>query len=651
MKREYLNRIVNTLRKKPWVLFVILAVQNLISYGVDLWLHIIYNIRPLTLLNNKVIVDSGIQGFKSSSMNLMYHYTYWIAPFLEYGILTILMSLLVKLIAFILIYKITLLLIKHQDYSLIIAVFFLMSPSYAMHGVVMNGLWGFPMIFDASLSALATFGGILFLLKNRFIIAGLLFALSIHLHGLYGINALAWIFFGQIWLLMCRNSRAQWKGFFIGLIPILVSLAYIAFFTMGNEEISYVPVHVSEWYRYMYSIDPGDASMLWTLENAGYSLLPLFSLGSYWAWNCKKKGLAEYFMLGSAVFFLIVMTFELLHRYGIFFGVFSEYFLITEFRRGIWIPSFFALIIIVQNFSRLKKHIAKDLFPVIAAAGVTVYLAPSITTVLVFLLMLSYFTKNSFYIILSTVSLIMGIIHIDGNHFTLMTQLKSGTLLSCSLVMSVFVVWKWKQVVAREVVILISGFVLVVYLLVNLAGGNFIRSVSALTSQGVYSKTNHKHLINIYAKGYDQKVAKFMQSHDLNEESNIKIQLPPNSFTYQDKIFYGHSLLFSRYDLGPPLFSKSAYEQTMQNISSLIGENKLKEFLSKEGFYSKSSLLGFIEETYNRLTSNHLIETLEKSGLKYYLIKKERKDLKNALVLIGDIFYVYDITLMQKEKQ
>ena len=87
-----------------------------------------------------------------------------------------------------------------------------------------------------------------------------------------------------------------------------------------------------------------------------------------------------------------------------------------------------------------------------------------------------------------------------------------------------------------------------------------------------------------------------------------------------------------------------------RGLSSLIGENKLKEFLSKEGFYSKSSLLGFIEKTYNTLTSDYLIETLKKSRLKYYLIKKERKDLKNALILIGDIFYVYDITLMQKEK-
>ena len=109
----------------------------------------------------------------------------------------------------------------------------------------------------------------------------------------------------------------------------------------------------------------------------------------------------------------------------LFFGFISEYFLIAEFRRGVWIPSLLALIQIIQNFSSLKPMF-KKWFPVVAAAGVTVYLAPSLITILLFLLMLAYITKNPFYLVLSLVSFIMAILHIEGDHFTLMTQLKEG---------------------------------------------------------------------------------------------------------------------------------------------------------------------------------------------------------------------------------
>ena len=138
------------------------------------------------------------------------------------------------------------------------------------------------------------------------------------------------------------------------------------------------------------------------------------------------------------------------------------------------------------------------------------------------------------------------------------------------------------------------------------------------------------------------------QYQEKNKSQDFKIQLPANSLSYQDNIFYGKDLIVSRADIGVPLFSKSLYEETIENIASLVGKPKLEKFLSKEGFYSKSILLDFIEKEYNTLSHDQLIKVREKSNLKYYFIKSERKDLKNALVCIGEIFYIYDLTLIKK---
>ena len=125
---QKIKYLINYLIKNPWILFLLLSIHSISSYGVDLWLHMVYNLIPTHLLTIDESLLSGLYSFKSNPMNFMYYYGLWIAPWLEYGILIILMSLIVKFFAFILIYKITFFLVKNKDLSIFISLLFLMSP-------------------------------------------------------------------------------------------------------------------------------------------------------------------------------------------------------------------------------------------------------------------------------------------------------------------------------------------------------------------------------------------------------------------------------------------------------------------------------------------------------------------------------------------
>ena len=87
--------IDNTINKNPWILFLLLSIQCILSYGVDLWLHLVYNLKAIQLLKMDEVLISGIYAFKSNPMNIMYYYGLWITPWLEYGLFTIFISLIV----------------------------------------------------------------------------------------------------------------------------------------------------------------------------------------------------------------------------------------------------------------------------------------------------------------------------------------------------------------------------------------------------------------------------------------------------------------------------------------------------------------------------------------------------------------------------
>ena len=110
-------------------------------------------------------------------------------------------------------------------------------------------------------------------------------AVSIFFHALYGITAIAFLFLGFLAILRRRNTERFWQDLAALALPMIVAVAYIAYFRM-NTGINIEFTHgMDEWFRFAYSTDPADVSLLWTIREHGYGLIPLMSRTSCWIYS------------------------------------------------------------------------------------------------------------------------------------------------------------------------------------------------------------------------------------------------------------------------------------------------------------------------------------------------------------------------------
>ena len=370
--------MLRNLSIRPSLFFALLAAVSVLSFGVDISSHQFYNLSELVLINGGFFTEGGFFGYDHSPFNPLLYYIRYVVPILEYGAVYIFLSAVLKFCTLIAGYHVARWFVDNDVAMIVTTVFFLayLPPS---HGLAVNGLWLAPGFFPASLSALATLVGIRLFSRGQYLRSGLMCAVSIFFHALYGITAIAFLFLGFLAILRRRNTERFWQDLAALALPMIVAVAYIAYFRM-NTGINIEFTHgMDEWFRFAYSTDPADVSLLWTIREHGYGLIPLILLGGYMAYQEERKTGLQLVTLSGAALLVGYILIEIAHRSGVFFGPMSEVFVATQLRRGVWIVALFSTIQIAKSLYEVRKIIfSNKLYIILLAFAIATYLIPSV---------------------------------------------------------------------------------------------------------------------------------------------------------------------------------------------------------------------------------------------------------------------------------
>lgn len=171
--------LVNCLKKNHLWLFLVVSISLFLAYGIDIWQYIVYNIDVYIRTTHLewFRYDASIQMLSKNAV-LLNIFTKELKFFLQTPFALLISSVFIKTLIFLLVYKITQLLIKDDWISLLTTLLFLLSTGIATHGLQKNGMWLSPLFFRASVSAALTLGGIYFALNYKHLFSTLFFALS-----------------------------------------------------------------------------------------------------------------------------------------------------------------------------------------------------------------------------------------------------------------------------------------------------------------------------------------------------------------------------------------------------------------------------------------------------------------------------------------
>ena len=655
--------------KSPFLVLALLSLISVATQGVDTFSHLVYNLWPLELLQNKSF-RWGASIF-SNPESLEYHYITHIVPWLKFGVVAIVAAVVVRFIAFYLVYKICLLCINQKSQALVTTFLFMIPVAFSAHGVVVNGLWGPPALFPATLSALFTLAGLLLFLRTGalnklemsaenqvapgfsfisileqkstlYVLAGLAFALSIQFHGLYGITAFAWIFIGSLMILASRGWR-DWNWFLVQLIIVIGSVAYVAYLSFGSNTPATIKTTLSEWFRFICIVDVDDVSLLYSLGYAGYGLLPLIFSGTYFAFKKTQRTDIEHLQLGMFYTLLIFLSIEIFHQYGVFFGKISEYFIGAQLRRGIWVMALLSLIILVKNHRIIQDSLHKKHAMLLVALGLVTFAAPAVATVVLFLSVAAYtHPRNQFIYFLLIVAIGASIVHVYHGYINIAIEVKSLILFIVSILILYFLKITNRESI-NSTITYVSLMIVLSIFFAGLAKEKFLKSFNIVANNGLLKKSDH-HTQNI--SNYDPKAINCIKKDVAN--NNVrgvaqKIQLPPIGFSIFSESLYNQQIFFSPRSSRAWLFSKNNYEKSLESILMLVGQSAYNRIFDTENL-SKIILSERLIKEYNNLPISQLKAAHNKAALRYYVVENKRPQLSHSLLCTGDLFHVYDLS-------
>jgi hypothetical protein len=652
---KYYSNMMDKTLKHPFYLFGLMSLVALITHGIDIYDHLYRNLNILDSLNSNVLMDQGVYSTMYNPLSLMYYYAQYLLPVFDYGILTMGLAVLYKMGAFIMIYKIAFKFLNCNSSSIIISLVFLLTPNAMVHGLVGGGLWGSPLVIKSSLSLLAILIALYFFLNNSFIVSGLVFGLAVNIHSLYGVTTIAFIGSGILLIAINKYNIWKWVNLMYLIAIIMTSVIYVAYYSYSGYDVLIELPTVAEWYKFTYAVDPDDMSLLWTFGSFGTVLLSLIVLGAYYSWVTEYKTDLEYLMLGSFIALIVFLVIEFFHNNSFYFGFISEYFIAIELRRGVWIVSLFALIVLYKNINNILDTLSQKNTIILVAMLVSVYMAPSIITVFILTTYLLFLFKSRLMVLFYSFVIIMISINVIGEYFQLFQQLKSVSVLLIVLTIIGLINYFYNDVLKSRGAIFTISFTIVtlVYLATGLKYGRFSKSYTAFVSDGFFNKTNHDTAFEVLAQNrsgrnviyYDKIIKDCMQDAVQKPNSKIKIQVPVYDLTHRIQPFYQQHLYLSSYDLSMPMFSRHEYANVKTKMSYLFGEDNVTDLLSNN-INSKADLYGFIEEHYPLIPKKQLKVARDKGRLRFYIIDNKRDILHDYELCSGQRYYVYDLGLM-----
>jgi hypothetical protein len=614
---------------RPVLLFLAVSIALSFMFGINVFDHQLYNLTQLMLFKQGVAIDGDLYSFNFSPYNPVFYYLKYIVPLLQYGFIYVVVSILLKLLTLTLLYKLVCQFLNNS-YAMVVTLMFIIAYLYPSHGIVPNGLWMAPGIFPAALSGVTSLVAITQFIKKRYFLAGVIFSASIFLHSLYGVTTYAWIFLGMCAVVYQEQDKKKWIHFLASLSPILLAVVYIAYFRLGGTSQVEITHSFSEWFNYLYSTDPDDVTLYYSLREAGFGIVPLFAIASFFSFSSKKKEALDWLVLGSFFMLATCAFIEIIHLQGVFFGGLSEKFIATQFRRGVWIGALLSLIKVAQYLSFKKDQIFNSpIHTMLLSFAILTYIIPSVFSVLAVGLGVLFLKRQKESVILVGIIVSMIALHYFTDRMNLMWQIKL-TSYSVFLAFILFLISlksKWGTELKGPIVHLFSVLI-ILFSAQGLAKKRLPNSIKGLANNGLFNKTDIPTLNKeINYSRYDKVAEDCMKSVSSNYKTDL-MQLPISGVRNTKDSLFSFKQFF---DYSNPMYSRTNYQHSVNVLSEVFQSNV------------KGRTSDWYQESYRDLGQQQLVSLQKKYGLRFYLLKEKRDDLNSILLCKGDEFYVYDI--------
>ena len=190
------------------------------------------------------------------------------------------------------------------------------------------------------------FIGFYLILSERLLSGYTLCSVAILIHPLDAFGSLAFCGPGVFFL---AYKGGKLKCHLPRILPLVIALGWIA---SQSPTIQAVPnLSISDWYRFILTLEGDDVALFWHLREPWFLVVPILLAGVFCA-LARPVGKIEVIFLGAVLFLATILIFEAFHVLGLSVGVFSEQFISLQFRRGLWVPVFFALVVLARFTER-----------------------------------------------------------------------------------------------------------------------------------------------------------------------------------------------------------------------------------------------------------------------------------------------------------
>tara|TARA_B100001250_G_scaffold66509_1_gene53008 strand:+ start:31791 stop:33674 length:1884 start_codon:yes stop_codon:yes gene_type:complete len=626
--------MINFFQNK-FFLFFIFSVLSLLSYGISTWEYTIYNFDQLyyflnseNYINDPVLQSTTFGGYFLNRFSLVFN------DILQVPLLYLFSSILIKTFIYYLFYKITNSIIKKENLSIIITLFFLTAISSSSHMSILNGFWGAPIFYRSSVSGLMTLIGLLLLIDNKIIFSIIPFAISIHLHPLYGSTSFAFIFFSFVFYLY--SNKKQLLNFFVLTLFIFINLIFISY-NVDNTSFEALKVSDVSWYKMLMSNDPADVSVLFSIGSVGYFTILAIISSLYFVFIKNNKTLIDYLFLGSLFFLILIVFIEILHYNFIFIDYISEQFIAFQFRRGLWVIMFFSTIINFINIEKmLKNHYNTNLYFALIFL-LFLFLKPDpISLFLILLTGIFYFKKNIFvlFFLISFSLLIFGIYNQYYNTDIYSILINFTFITISTFIVIVFI--KFKEIKPFNVLFLILLIPVSANTIIGLYKNTFINDIKRISNAGIFKSPKilelEKNIYKSQGKKINNKIINYVRAN--NNNNDFVLESIDNLF-YGDPIIYNSPIYISRYQFGYSLYSKKYYGNLLIRINNLISDYNNNSNINKANFFDfmDTKITNIEKLKFEKLYANYQIRfVILKKEMENYIIKENGYflyDLKN----------------------
>lgn len=640
---------------------VIIPLLALISNGLYLPYHVLYNLAPSIVLESGVALDATYVHYGSGAIpfwDLRGLYTKHIAPLLVYGPIFLAASLLLKGVLFLLVFKFFLKLLQPHSSALVATCLFVLAPGAENHGLAQVGIWGSPIIYYASLSAAALLIGIVLTLGKNFLLASLCFVIAIQFHPLYAASALGFFLLPYSFWFAITNLGALGGHLFKTYTPIIAALTLQISAQQGNAGGMVSATELAEWYVYASQLQPDDVTLSWSLAYGGFFILPLLVTATFLAINSKCKDILDHLTLGSVFLLFAATLLEWLHGSGLFFGKASEIVIGLQIRRGLWVPTALSFLVIFRAVSSSYRTGAiSGIDAAIIAFLASAYLRPNPISLAIICALFVY-RKWGIAAALATCGVIspLAVLTFDVRvGFGAMTQnvLINSILVSFTfgVVAAIFACFAARLPVLRTRTLSFVGIVAATCMFFAFSGiGYGVVTGRAIMGLSTLFASKFPHQLDWEEIENQRRSVKFdWKGRECIAQKNAgKILLPPEDAGYVDIAYYRRPIFITAYDIGGATFSPSVYKLMRDKLSAAYGPEISERFSKPPHSMTQAQRLEYftsarasIANAHQNVSLDRLLVLRNEHAIKLIATKRPRSDLN--LACKGDVYYFYEI--------